>query len=239
MARDPKKRQKKLAKHNAKRKEKHRALVRKHNVGLPDRLMAASKFPVVDCWIGDNVADQGMGQVLLSRELPDGNVAVAVFLVDSSCLGVKDAFAELLPRSDYNDKYRRKLRSHMPMYDAEPAAAKKLLEGAVEYAHNIGFRPHPDYERAVLLFGPVNAADSEATFTFGRDGKPCFIAGPHDTPARCRQVLAILDKTCGPGNYEVMLPMGGPVLGPDELPLIGPEDLEDEPDEEAEEGEDE
>ena len=57
MAQNPGKRKKKLERRNAKHKEKHRALVRKHNVGLPDRLSAASKSPVLDCWIGNGVAE--------------------------------------------------------------------------------------------------------------------------------------------------------------------------------------
>src|SRR5437764_2301661 len=121
MGADPRKRQKKLERRTAKRKEKRHALVRQQNVGLADQLTAAAKFPVLHCWIGTGVEDEGMGSVLFSRELPDGRVAVAVFLVDAYCLGIKDAFAELLPRSEYTEKYVRRMRTGMPMRDADPA----------------------------------------------------------------------------------------------------------------------
>src|SRR6266702_451246 len=98
MATDPKKRQKKLERRSAKRKEKRHHLVKEQNAGLPERLRDAAKFPVLHCWIGDAIREQGIGWVVLSRQLSNGSVAVASFLVDSYCLGVKDAFGEVLGR---------------------------------------------------------------------------------------------------------------------------------------------
>ena len=40
--------------------------------------------------------------------------------------------------------------------------------------------------------------------TFGKDGKPFFIAGPHDNAAR---ILRQLEKTAGPGNYHYLAPL--------------------------------
>ena len=40
-------------------------------------------------------SDEGIGEVLVSRRLNNGNVAFSVFLVDMYCLGVKDAFADI------------------------------------------------------------------------------------------------------------------------------------------------
>ena len=40
-----------------------------------------------------------------------------------------------------------------------------------------------------------------------KDGKPWFIAGPHDTPSRCRQVLGTLEKSCGSGRFEYIVPV--------------------------------
>jgi len=40
--------------------------------------------------------------------------------------------------------------------------------------------------------------------TFGKNGKPFFIAGPHDNAAR---ILKQLEKTAGPGNYDYLVPL--------------------------------
>jgi hypothetical protein len=237
MGSDPRRRQKKQERRNAKRKEKKHQLVRHQSAGLADRLADAARYPVLDCWITDSLEEQGLGQVLLSRELPNGSVAVACFLVDRFCLGVKDAFGEVLGRFSYDGKYRRRGADLSPR-SVPPADARKLLEQAVAYAHGIGLAPHPDYARALALFGPVQAADSQAEFEFGKDGQPFFIAGPHDTPQFCRQILAILTNTCGAGNFHYLLPLSGPEAAalPDALRRVEPPLLGH--DEEAEEEED-
>lgn len=211
MANDPRKRQRKVERGAAKRKEKKHVRVREQSAGLAERLSAASTCPVLHCWIGDGIAEQGMGLVVLSRVIAHGSVAVASFLVDSYCLGVKDAFAEILPRSAYDDKYLRKMTADMPSRPAAPAEARKLLEEAVAYAQEIGFSPHADYPRAMILFGDIDASDSDAHFRFGKDGKPLFINGPNDSPERCKQIVAILNKTCGPGRFDFLV-MGGETM---------------------------
>jgi hypothetical protein len=238
MPTDPRKRQKKQERKAARRKEKKHLQVREQNVGLPEWLSAAAGFPVLHSWISDTTETEGIGTVILSRELPDGRVAVATFLVDRYCLGVKDAFAMILGRATYNEKYARGLRSRMPMRDAPPADVRKLVEDAAAYARSLGIAPHPDYPKVALLFGPVDAAESTAQFEFGKDGKPFFVAGPHDSPERCRQILSILSNTCGPGRFDYLIPMAGPEVSryvpenfnDERLRLVGPDDDEDEED---------
>lgn len=205
MGSDPRKRQKKLERRAAKRKEKKYVRVREQSAGFAERLSAASAGPVLHCWIGNSIAAQGIGWVVFSRAMSTGPVAVASFLVDSYCLGVKDVFAEILPHSAYDDKYLRRMTADMPSRSVAPAEARKLLEEAVAYAREIGFSPHPDYPRAMILFGDIDAADSDAHFQFGKDGKPFFISGPNDSPEQCKQIVAILSKTCGPGLFDYLV----------------------------------
>jgi len=221
MGNDPRKRQKKMERRAAKRKEKKHVRVREQSAGLSERLSAAVAFPILHCWIADSVEKEGIGWVVLSRELPHGSVAVATFLVDGYCLGVKNVVAEILLRPAYDSKYLRKMTTDMPSRRAAPAEARKLLEEAVAYARSIGLPPHPDYAKTMVLFGDVNAADSDARFEFGKDGKPFFIGGPNDTLERCKQIVAILSKTCGPGRFDYIVPVAGSHLvggAPDALP---------------------
>lgn len=118
----------------------------------------------------------------LSRQLSDGTIAFAVFLVDRYCLGVKDVMADILSRYEYDTQIAHKMRSEFTSKEVSPAAARKLVEAAIEYARGLGLSPHPDYQRAKLIFGAINPAECTEQFEFGKDGKPLFIAGPHDTP---------------------------------------------------------
>jgi hypothetical protein len=207
MPSDPRRRQKKQERRTAKRKEKKHQTVRAHSGGLPERLSAAAKCPVLHCLLSDAIEDQGIGWLLLSRATPSGPVAFAAFLVDRYCLGVKDVFANVVDRVTYDTKVLKK-QLDIGSRSLPPAEARKFIEAAVAYAHNLGFFPHPDYQRAMLLFANVNPADSSAELEFGKDGKPFYIAGPNDTPERSRQIIATLHNTCGEGGYHFLAGMG-------------------------------
>jgi hypothetical protein len=206
VATDPRKRQKKLERRTAKRQEKKHHIVKEQQAGLGERLTAAARYPVLHAWVGEDLWTQGLGQVLLSRTLPDGSVAMAVFLVDRSCLGVKDAFGHILGGAEYERRFVGEMRSQFSVRDVSPATVRKLVEGAVAYAAGLGFAPHADYHKAQPIFGAIDAADCTEEFEFGQDGQPFFIAGPHDTPERCRQILAILTHSCGADGFHYTIP---------------------------------
>jgi hypothetical protein len=98
------------------------------------------------------------------------------------------------------------------MREFVPACARKLVEGGVAYAADLGLSPHPDYRIASLIFGDVDAATCDREFTYGKDGKPFFVAGPYDGPARCHQVMQALASHKRPDEYHYIVP-----VHPDEL----------------------
>jgi hypothetical protein len=205
MPTDPRKRQRKLERRSAKRKNKKHQLVKETHIGLGEQLTASTKFPPLDTWISEALWTQGLGWVLFSRELPNGSIAVALFLVDRYCLGVKNALANIVGRFTYESEFVRKMRSQLTSREVSPATACKLVEQAVAYAHGLGFRPHSDYHKAKLLFGDIDPGDSTEEFEFGKDGKPFFISGPNDSPERCRQILSILANTRGTGQFDYIM----------------------------------
>lgn len=231
MAANQKKRQKKLERRAAKRKDRRRELIRQKNRGLGELLSMASGAPVLHSRIGDTVRDDGLGHVLLSRQLPNDRVAVVLFLVDRYCLGVKDCFGRLMVRAEY-DAFCRNLDGKCEMEDYQPADVRKLVESAVDYARNLGLEPHPDYHRVKSIFGDIDARESRMEFEFGSDGKPLFVNGPYDSPERCRQILSILQHSCGPRGYDFLL--GGPLGSPTALEDEDEFDDDDEDDEDVE-----
>jgi hypothetical protein len=189
----------------AKRKEKKHQLIRAQPTGLGDKLALAVKYPVLHSVITDVVWTQGIGGVLFSRSLPDGTVAFSLFLIDRYCLGVKNAMCAVVPRSEYEDKHHRGYLSQYPGPNVAPEKVRKFVEDAVQYAKNLGFAPHPDYQKAKIIFGDVNASACTETFEFGKDGKPFFISGPNDSQQRSRQIINTLARTCGEGNYHYLV----------------------------------
>src|SRR5437016_3029711 len=112
MPTDPKKRQKQQERRKAKRKAKQHEIAKEKHAGLAERLTAAANYPVYRSWATEDLWTQGLGQVCLSRTLPNGLVAFAIFLVDRYCLGVKDAWADVIAGSDYETRIESGTRSN-------------------------------------------------------------------------------------------------------------------------------
>jgi hypothetical protein len=214
---NPRKRQKQQERRAAKRKTKQHQASREKQAGIGSRLVAAARFPVLHSCVTNDFWDQGIGWVCLSRELPNGMVAFAVFLVDRYCLGVKNAMADIVGRYTYDTQIIRKIRQEFNSRDLPPTAVRKLVEESVAYADALGLGPHADYHKAKPIFGDIDPNTSAETFEFGEDGKPYFVAGPHDTPERCRRILGTLVERCGVDGFHYLIPVGVPEMLPESL----------------------
>ena len=60
--------------------------------------------------------------------------------------------------------------------------ARSIIFGALNFAQKIGFEPHPDWQYARLILEPERPFDDK--YTFGRKGKPFYVAGPFDKKER-------------------------------------------------------
>lgn len=155
-----------------------------------------------------NLFSVGIGHVVVARFKSGGRVDLGVFLVDTYCLGVKDAFfrqgdetilAELLDRSFGSQGFT--IEEH------SGAWGRKLVEGAVAYARNLGIAPHRDYKKACRVLGGIDPKTCPDSFVFGHNGKPLFVAGPYDSAARCRVITSVLTRTCGDEGFQLTRPL--------------------------------
>lgn len=142
--------------------------------------------------------DSGVACVLLAA--PDGHSRVSVcgYLVDTWCLGVKNALGPKRMGSRDLAVFRRQ---YFGLWRSEGIPvplelAQHLVLGSVAYARRLGFEPHRDFERARGLLG---SWEGPSAITFGMDGKPHYLNGPDDDPER---VLATLERTVGRGGYN-------------------------------------
>ncbi len=210
MARNERKRQQKLARRKKKRAAKRTGGAREftRDAMLRREARLASTLPVLHCSIPspEHFDDMGIGTVALARGSLSGEVTVAIFLIDIYCLGVKDAGLLRMPGHQFPE-YIGSLDMNEDREVCEPDCARKLVLDSITYASNLGFTPHKDYRQATLLFGDVDAASCNREFVFGYNGKPKYISGPHDDPAMIQRVITTLERTCGSGNYEVVLGM--------------------------------
>ena len=166
-----------------------------------------------------NLFDSGRGYLVVSRFRADGRVEAGFFLLDVFCLGVKDAgFHRFNSNADYQESLIDRLFPDGKPVRMTPAAGRKLAEDAISYARGLGFSPGADYKKASRVFGGITTADCDEQFMFGKNGKPFYIQGPSDPPARVGRILRLLEARCGEGGYHYI------VAADDFEPLDGEEE---------------
>jgi hypothetical protein len=163
--------------------------------------------PIRDCLVPANLFELGIGNLVFSRSLPDGRLALATFLLDVFCLGVKNAFLATVSRAEYAQRVTDwRVKEHFQPMD--PACFRKLVEGGVAYAVELGFSSHVDYADARQIFGDVQAAACPTRFEYGHDGKPFYVSGPHETPTQVQAIIDQLDRRRGARNFDYLVLAG-------------------------------
>ncbi|SBT49237.1 hypothetical protein [Micromonospora narathiwatensis] len=199
-------------------------LVRSVAVSQPG-LVGLGDLPLIGCWVNpgwssgliieDRPADwvdaddpgddfDGLTGVMVARR-DDRGVSLAGFLVDTYCLGAKNAVPPTM-LDQYDMPYF--VAEFFGAYPDPPMRApidlaRNLVFGAVDFAWRLGFEPHQDYHSAV---GHLGLWQPPGRIAFGRNGRPLFIQGPHDDVGR---VIRTLDRSVGAGNYEYTILAGG------------------------------
>lgn len=159
-------------------------------LGVPDR--ADWRDP------GAEDGTEGLLTVLVARRRRHRRKIMAcTYLVDAYCLGVKNAMGP----DEMDDRGLHSFAGiAFSAYSAPPVSAPidlvcDLVLGAVEYARELGFEPHPDFEQARPHLGPW---EGPGTITLGCNGKPYYINGPDEDPD---YVLRTLRRTVGDRGF--------------------------------------
>ena len=176
--------------------------------------------PLVGCWVNQGwsssvrftghpewpdtgpaeTGESGLVIVVVARER-GSSVRVCEFLVDTWCLGVKNALGP-------KPVERRKLPSFCAdafrSYPGAPVEvplvlAQRIVFGAIGYARGLGFEPHADFAKAA---GHLGEWDGVCDLEFGRDGMPMYIEGPHDDTWR---IMHTLRQNVGDGNFHYLV----------------------------------
>jgi hypothetical protein len=199
-------------------KKKKRQLLAKHaRASLPSehRALSYAKFPVHECLVPEHLYETGLGTVIWARRTPQGAIAISAFIVDVFCLGVKNALFSIVSEQEYESTVKPRLigaHEGRTFQNVHPTCARKLIEGAIRYAEDLGFSPHRDYQRAKGIFGDVDAHACPTGFTYGHDGKPFYIRGPNESVAQAKRITDQLQRKCGVGNFEYLVALDDGVL---------------------------
>lgn len=162
----------------------------------------ARKLPFHECLIRDDWKETNFSPVVISRKRANGNFIAATYIVDLTCLGVKDtSFIYNIDPYSYEENIKGMEQGMgFKFHKIEPELAQNIIYGAVEFAEDCGFQPHKDFTNITeYLLDPVESIDFIDVHFGGEDGKPSFFAGPYDD---AEKIIATLQKTVGEGNFH-------------------------------------
>ncbi len=170
----------------------------------------ARKLPIHECLIREDWEASKFSPVVISRQKSNGDIIMASYIVDMKCLGVKNTFFGY----DFSTiRYRETIKEMEYSMDInfvpiESTLAHNIIYGAVEFAEDCGFEPHKDFTSTTeYLLDKVESIEY-LEVAFGDDeGKPYFIAGPHDDSEK---IMATLNKTVGAGNFHYIAEVAAP-----------------------------
>ncbi len=136
----------------------------------------AAQFPLSQCVVNVGWQQQGMANVMVIRQLPNGKYVFGGYLVDLMLLGVKDVFFNA---NLGNEAVQSMVgRADMPVEPIDYEDARSLIFGGIEFARQHRFEPHPDWQHAKHIVEPDRPFQPK--YNFGHHGKPVYIQGPDD-----------------------------------------------------------
>jgi len=210
MPRDERKRQKALMKKRSKQKaaSPHKSHQQDFaSLSAQAIIRRARAFPFYECWISDNWQkdDLGLVEILVSRQQPDGDICFGTYLVDKYLLGVKNTFGNAgFSRARFQNEVIGKIFRELKPQECPVELAHQMVYASIEYAAQFGFQPEKDFAGTQYILAPRGELEEPYELTFGKDGKPFFVAGPYDNAPR---ILRQLEKTAGPGNFHYFMPI--------------------------------
>ncbi|MFC1896104.1 hypothetical protein ACFL0Q_05530 [Thermodesulfobacteriota bacterium] len=165
---------------------------------------AASGRPIYETLVPKDIFEKGIGNVVVSREVSEGVIAATFFLVDVYCLGVKDAIFAVMSRDEYIARVQ-KLSEVERFENADPVCTRKLVEGSVSYAADLGFAPHRAYRKARDIFGDLDPNACARAYAYGKDGKPFYVSGPRERPRQAERIVEKLRRRCGSEGFHFLV----------------------------------
>jgi len=159
-------------------------------------------LPIYECLVNSEWEEQGVAHVFVTRKHTNSNITSCMYLIDLFCLGVKNSqYLFNISPTEYQE--RKEELEHIELVPISYALAHNIIYAGLEFADEYGFKPHKDFESITRFMLEEDTDDIELIeIECGKDGKPFYVNGPYEDQAKIKQILAQLDRTAGPGNYD-------------------------------------
>ncbi len=119
-----------------------------------------------------------MAHVIVTRVRPSGNLVMASFLVDTFCLGVKDAgYHENITPYD-SEKYLGNYKNGMGLEEISYNEAHNIIYGAMAFAEEGGIKPSKEFDPAGYILEEDTDDIPLIEYDFGKNGKHFLVVNP-------------------------------------------------------------
>lgn len=191
----------------AKKKSKNKSKGQKQPALSPYRFMRekARTLPVGKCYIAPpDWQESGMAHVIVTRMRPSGNLVMGSFLVDTFCLGVKDAgYHENITPYDF-EQYLDNYKNGMGLEEISYNEAHNIIYGAMAFAEEGGIKPSKEFDPAGYILEEDTDDIPLIEYDFGKNGKHFLVVNPD---RKEMSYYHILKKNLG-DDFEFILPYG-------------------------------
>lgn len=172
----------KKERHRLKRRKKHQALRRRISVSQYQRIGSSGELE--RSLINDNWRESGQAVIFVLRRVGGGGHAMAGFMVDLWCAGLKDAWGRIDIRSEEFDAAIDRTPEELELVEADPETVRGVVAGSIRFAVQNGFRLPGHYERWLAMLGGVGDWKTADLSDFGVDGKLRWVGPIEDLEQR-------------------------------------------------------
>ena len=162
----------------------------------------ARALPLLECLVNDDWKEQGVAHIVVARSHTNGNITMCMYLIDLFCLGVKNTqYLFNITKTEYQEK--KESIDSLVFEQISYELAHNIVFAGLEYAEEYGFKPHKDFTSITQYMLEEDTDEIELIeVECGKDGKPFYVNGPYEDQTKIKQILAQLERTAEPGNYD-------------------------------------
>ena len=179
MAERAKKKERRRLKRREKRRELHRA-----ESGSPYRRIG-TRGEMKACYINRNWRDSGQAVTYCLVAVPGEGHAMAAFLVDLWCMGLKDAWGHLqINPEEFREQMLEPMSREVELVRVDLEVVRRIVAGGIRFAEQNGFRLPRRCDRWTALLGGVGDTAAADLADFGVDGRLRFVGNVEDLRRR-------------------------------------------------------
>lgn len=169
----------------------------------PEQFMKqrARSLEIGTCYVSDDMTECGEGHVIVTRRHTGGRFSIAMYLVDTYCIGVKDSLFRLRLEEE---ELEEMLDSVPGIRECSYEEAHNWVYGAIAWAEEAGIEPDKSFAVTKYMLEEDTDEIPLIEYEFGRDGKHLLMANNNLEASR---YLPLLKKNLGEGNFAFTIKM--------------------------------